>query len=160
MVSLMNWLQNWGALSISIISLIIAVISLIQAGRAQSLQNKVNELELQIKQNEIDRIEKERAMAQNSCVEARVINMGNGKYRLKVWNSGNTTVTHVSASIEEANGPIILVDDKQPYDELEPKKNYELTLIVHMGTARKFHVITEWIDSEGCNQSKRQMADL
>lgn len=45
-----------GALIIAAISLLVAVISLFKSSKAQRLQNKVNELELKIKQNELDRM--------------------------------------------------------------------------------------------------------
>ena len=44
-------ISDWGALVVSVISLLVAVISLIKSSNAQQLQNKVNELELKIKQN-------------------------------------------------------------------------------------------------------------
>ena len=156
---LLLWLQNWGALAISVVSLVLAVISLIQSGHAQSIQNKVNQLELQIKQNELDRIKKEQDEAHSSCVEARVICMGSGKYRLKVWNSGNTTVSNVSASFPKGDGPMIIDSDKQPYDILEPNKSYEMCLIRYGGSASKFKIRTEWTDIDGERQSKIQMGD-
>ena len=85
-------IPDWGALFISGISLLVAIISLIKSSKAQRLQNKVNELELKIKQNELDRIAKEKEAESLACVEARFITVGKGKHRLKVWNSGNATV--------------------------------------------------------------------
>lgn len=54
------FLENWGALLIAAISLLVAIISLFKSSKAQRIQNKVNELELKIKQNELDRIAKEK----------------------------------------------------------------------------------------------------
>ena len=65
-----------GALIIAGISLLVAVISLFKSSKAQRLQNKVNELELKIKQNELDRIAKEKEDAALACVEARFITVG------------------------------------------------------------------------------------
>ena len=53
-------IQDWGALIVAGISLLVAIISLIKSSKAQRLQNKVNELELKIKQNELDKIAKEK----------------------------------------------------------------------------------------------------
>lgn len=78
------FLEDWGALIIAAISLLVAVISLFKSSKAQRLQNKVNELELKIKQNELDRIAKEKEDAVLACVEARFITVGKGKHRLKV----------------------------------------------------------------------------
>lgn len=52
------FIKDWGALIIAGISLLVAIISLFKSSKAQRLQNKVNELELKIKQNELDKIYK------------------------------------------------------------------------------------------------------
>lgn len=153
-------ISDWGALVVSVISLLVAVISLIKSSNAQQLQNKVNELELKIKQNELDRIAKEKAAESLARVEARVITVGKGQHRLKVWNSGNATAYNVTARFDGDAGIIILDDEKQPFEELEARKNYELVLATHFGTAPKFRIITEWIDANGEKHSKAQMCDL
>ena len=140
-------------------SLLIAIISLIKASKAQSLQNRVNELEVKIKQYELEKLEAEKAEAALSCVEARVIHISRGKYKLKVWNSGNVKVFNVFAKIEK-DSEIILMDSKMPFDELEPKKSFEEYLIVHAGSARKFKITTSWEDAAGNRQEKIQMGDL
>lgn len=78
-----TFIKDWGALIIEGISLLVAVISLYKSSKAQCLQNKVNELELKIKQNELDRIAKEKEDAVLACVEARFITVGKGK---RCWN--------------------------------------------------------------------------
>lgn len=153
-------ISNWGALAVSVISLLVAVISLIKSSNAQQLQNKVNELELKIKQNELDQIAKEKAAESLACIEARIITVGKGKHRLKVWNSGNATAYNVTARFDGDAGIIILNDEKQPFEELEARKNYELALATHWGTASKFRVTTEWTDSNGEQHSKTQICDF
>ena len=94
------FIKDWGALIIAGISLLVAVISLFKSSKAQRLQNKVNELELKIKQNELDKIAKEKEDSVLACVEARFITVGKGKHRLKVWNSGNATAYNVTARFD------------------------------------------------------------
>lgn len=94
------FIKDWGALIIAGISLLVAIISLFKSSKAQRLQNKVNELELKIKQNELDKIAKEKEDSVLACVEARFITVGEGKHRLKVWNSGNATAYYVSARFD------------------------------------------------------------
>lgn len=155
--SVLEFLQTWGALLISGLSFLIAVVSLVKSSRAQKLQNKVNGLELLLKQSELEKIAKEKAEANSSCVEARAISMGTGKWRLKVWNSGNTVARMVTAKFDGDPQIIILDTEKMPYEELEPNKSFELILITHSGSANKFKVITEWDDSNGAHQSKSQI---
>ena len=97
---MVSFIKDWGALIIAGISLLVAIISLSKSSKAQRLQNKVNELELKIKQDELDKITKEKEDAELACVEARFITVGKGKHRLKVWNSGNATAYHVSARFD------------------------------------------------------------
>lgn len=154
------FIKDWGALIIAGISLLIAVISLFKSSKAQRLQNKVNELELKIKENELERIVKEKEEAALACVEARFITIGKGKHRLKVWNSGNATAYNVSARFDGDVGILIMDQEKQPFEELEARKSYELILATHMGSASKFKIITEWTDASGKRHAKTQMGDF
>lgn len=153
-------LIDWGAFIVSAVSLFVAIISLIKSSKAQRLQNKVNELELKIKQYELDRIAKEKEAESLACVEARFITVGKGQHRLKVWNSGNATAYNVTARFDGDVGILIMDRGKQPFDQLDPKKSYELVLMAHMGSASKFKIITEWTDTNGVKQEKIQMGDF
>lgn len=157
---LVEFVENWGELTIAGISLLVAVIALIKSSKAEKLQNRVNEMEIKIKEYELERITKEKEESESSCVEARIVTIGKGKHRLKVWNSGNTTVYGVTARFDGNPGIIIVSKDKQPFDELEPGKNYELVVIPYGQHASKFKIITEWTDLGGKKQSKSQMGDL
>ena len=159
MVDVVDFIKTWGALIVATASLLIAIISLIKSAKAQKLQNKINKIELSIKQHELDKIAIEKAEATRSCVEARVIQISNNKWKLKVWNSGNVKVFNVNAILEDGS-EIIMVDSKMPFDELEPNKSFEEHLIVHMGSARKFKITTSWTDEQGNKQEKVQMASL
>lgn len=86
--------------------------------------------------------------------------MGKGKHRLKVWNSGNATAYNVSARFDGDVGIMIMDREKQPFEELEARKSYELILITHNGFASKFRIITEWTDSSGKQHTKTQMGDF
>ena len=144
---------------ISGLALIVSVISWIQSSKAQSLQNRINELDLKLKEFELAEKERQESELSKSCVEARVTSIGKGKYKLKVWNSGNTTVSDVTARIE-ADGIIMMDREKMPFDQLEPQKNFDISLIVGGQMDRKFHIITEWTDANGQKQSKDQMGDI
>ena len=154
------FIKDWGALIIAGISLLVAIISFFKSSKAQHLQNKVNELELKIKQDELDKIAKEKEDAEFTCVEARFFTVNKGKHRLKVWNSGNATAYNVSARFDGDVGIMIMDQDKQPFEELEARKSYELVLITHMGSASKFRIVTEWTDSKGNHKTKTQMGDF
>lgn len=157
MNGILLFIQTWGAIILSALSLLIATISLAKSARAQVLQNKVNKLELKLKEYELAKIDKEQDLADKACVEARVNRIGKGEHRLKIWNSGNATAYNVTAKFEEDPGIIIVTAGKMPFDELEPNKSFELNILVHMGSASKFKILTEWNDKAGQHFSKSQM---
>ena len=158
--AILTFIENWGELIISAIAFVFSVVAMKKASKSEELQNKVNELELQVKQYEIDKINAEKEAANVSCVEARFITVGKGKHRLKVWNSGNATAYNVSARFDGDVGIIIMDRDKQPFDELEARKSYELVLVTYNGSASKFRIITEWTDANGKQYTNTQMGDF
>ena len=52
LIVILQFIKDWAAIVIAAISLLIAIISLVKSSKAQRIQNKVNELELKIKENE------------------------------------------------------------------------------------------------------------
>lgn len=146
--------------AISIISLGVAIISLIKASRAQNIQNKVNELDLKIKAYELKKIENEKEQESKECVEARIIRVSSQKQKLKVWNSGNVTVYNVSASIDKEAQIIVFENDKMPFDELEPGKSFEVPVVTHFGSLRKFRIKTSWDNEKGEHHEKVMMGDI
>lgn len=128
--------------------------------QGSKIQTQANELEFRIKKYELETIEKKQADADKACVEARIIKMGAGKHRLKVWNSGKATAYNVVAWFEKDAVLLIMDNGKMPYDELEPNKNFKLSLITHGGTAPKFRITTEWVDANGEQHSKTQMGNI
>lgn len=146
------------AIIISGISLLIAIISFAFSLSAQHLQNKVNQLEIKLKQYEI--AEKEKEGQRVSCVEARIIHVIKTNYKIKVWNSGNVAVKNVTASIDNSAQLILIDRDKMPYEILEPQKSFELRISTYDASPSKIYIVTEWEDEEGNKQTKKQLCDL
>lgn len=160
--TVVDFLLKWKdliELIITVLAFVFSFIAMIKSSKADKLQKKINTLELQLKQNEVDKIKKEQEESEETCVEARVVNLGNDKYRMKVWNSGKNTVYNVTARFDGDVNIIIYDKDKQPFEELEPMKNYELVLIAYSGSASKFKIITEWEDKNGNKHRKEQLGD-
>ncbi|SFY04091.1 hypothetical protein [Ruminococcus sp. XPD3002] len=161
--TIVDFLKNWKdviEIVITLLTIPISIIAYFKASKANKLQNKINEIELKLKQYEQEKMEKEKEEANSSCVEARVVTIGKGKHRMKVWNSGNTTVYNVSARFDGDVGIVIMDREKQPFEELEPGSNYELVVITYDLSIPKFKIITEWEDQNGEKHSKEQMRDL
>lgn len=145
---------------ISIISLGVAILSLYKASKAQKLQDRINEIELQIKKHDLEVIKQEEIDKQTACVEARLINIGNGKHKLKVWNSGHRTAYDVCVDVSDAAKIIVIDRGITPFDELEPGKSFDMYVIVHGGSAPKFKITTTWKNKAGELQEKVQMGSL
>lgn len=156
---MVEFLQNWGGLILSGVSVIIAVISIIQSSKAQKLQNKINELDTKIKEYELEKIEKEKTEASSSVIKARAINVGKNSYRLKIYNAGNTTAYNISAQISNEYR-VMLINDKMPFEELEPQNGFDEVLIVHMGSAHKFKVELTWQDKDGNEHKDEQFCSI
>ncbi len=158
--TVISFADTWGELALSAIATVLSIIAMVKSSKAEKLQNQVNTLELKLKAYELEKIEKEKRDALISNVEARVICIGRDDYRLKVWNSGNAPAQNVTVKLENNEGIFLIDQGKQPFEILEPRKNYELGLIAVNGSASKFWAITEWYDEAGEFHANTQMCDL
>ena len=59
------------------------------------VEEKLKEYELALKKRELEKIQAEENKEKKANIEARVIKISKGSYRLKVWNSGNETAYNV-----------------------------------------------------------------
>ena len=125
--------------------------------KSQKLQGRIGELELKLKQYEVAEIDK-RNPKLIWLVLKRVINISRGKYKLKVWNSGQATAYKVTASIDKQANLIII--DSKCLLILDAGKSFDENLIVHGGTAGKFKIITTWEDKDGNTHQREQMGSL
>ena len=139
------------------ISLLIAVVSFILSLRGQRLQNKVNEIELKIKNYELE--EKEKENQKISCVEARIIKVGKNNYRIKVWNSGNCVAKNINVILHDKEGIIFNDRGKLPFEILEPNKSFELPFSVFDVAPFKIFITTEWEEESGEKHNKKQLCD-
>jgi len=156
---MVEFLQNWCDIILSGVSIVLAVISLYQSSKAQKLQNKINELDAKIKENELEKIEKEKTEASSSIIKARAINVGKNSYRLKIYNAGNTTAYNISAQISNKYR-FKLYNKKMPFEELEPQHSFEELLIVSIGSAPKFKVELNWQDKDGNEHKNEQYCSI
>ena len=146
------------ALVISGVSLVVAVISFILSTKSQYLQDKINEIELRLKEYELAEKEKEQEKA--PCVEARIINIIRNKYKIRIWNSGNSIAKNVNAFWDDLSSIVVLDKDKMPFEFLDPQKSFELTVFVYDDVPNKLCIITEWNNDNDERQSKMQWCDL
>lgn len=146
------------AIFLSILSLLLAIISFVVSFNSQRLQNRVNIIELKLKQYELDAKEKEQQKV--PLVEARIVHVIKNEYKIKVWNSGNGIARSVSALWEPTDGIIFLDGNKMPFEFLEPQKGFELSIHTYYGAAGKLCITTEWEDETGKKHTKSQWCDM
>ena len=158
MTATVLFLKSWGALIIATASFLVAVVSLIKSSQSQKLQNRINQIELLIKQHELKKIDLEKADAERSCVDASVIRDQNN-WKLRIWNSGNTTVYNVYASIDGETG-IILLNSNMPFETLGPNESIDVQLIPSLGSANRFIVTTTWDNNKGIKLKKTHAASI
>lgn len=111
------------------------------------VEEKLREYELALKKHELEKIRAEENEEKKANIEARVIKISKGSYRLKVWNSGNETAYNVAVSIPEEYN-VIIMKDKMPFEYLEPGSNFEECVVIHGGSAPKFEIISTWEDEK------------
>lgn len=146
------------AIIISGISLILSIVSLVGALKSQHLQNRVNKIEIKLKEYQLEATEKEQLKV--PVVEARIIHIIKNQYRIKVWNSGNGIAKNVVASWDEISGIIYFDRAKMPFELLEPQKSFELTISAYDGAPSKLCITTEWENEQGERHTKKQWCDM
>lgn len=141
------------------IALIISIFSFIDSRKASKIQYRLNEVEEKLKKYELEEKEKEREESTKANIEARIIKISKGKYKMKIWNSGKATAYDVDFKIpQEVNNMVFR--DKVPYEFLEPGKSFEEIVIVHCGSPDKFKVTTTWNNKNGDKQNREQIVSI
>ena len=126
---------------ISFISLIISILSYIKS-------TKVSDLDYKIKTLKLSELEEEQANKQKPFIEARIVKETDGKYKLRVFNSGDATEYEIFASIDEES-KIMLYNTVMPFEKLDPGNSFDDLVIYHLGSSRKYTITTKWKDDAG-----------
>lgn len=120
------------------------------------VEEKLKEYELALKKHELEKIRAKENEEKKANIEARIIKISQGKYRLKVWNSGNATAYNVRVTIPEEYN-IIIMNDKMPFEYLGAGNGFEECVVIHMQSSTKFKVISMWEDETGNGFENEQL---
>lgn len=112
------------------------------------VQEKLDAYDLKLKTYELEKIEKELEKKGKANIEARVVQIAKGKYKIKVWNSGDEKAYNIDYDIPEKY-QIYLMKQITPFEYLEPGSNFEEFVSVQMNSERKFEIITFWENQYG-----------
>lgn len=157
-------LITFAPIVISALSLILAVVSFVlnyrlslrdkkRGEQLENLQLKLHELQLQREEEAAER-------RSSSKVEARYVLIGLKGHRIRVSNTGGTTVTNVTCEHGENAGPYAFIQDKEPYERLEPGESFDETIFFADGSTSKFMVKTRWIGEDGKERSRDNIVSV
>ncbi|MDD9180708.1 MULTISPECIES: hypothetical protein [Aliivibrio] len=87
---------------------------------------------------------------------ASIIKIGNGKYRLRIWNKGNADARNVKVDFPNDNH---IVDESEllskfPYECLEKHGSIELIAFIHSQTPKKQTLLLRWSDGHRNSNEK------
>lgn len=141
------------------IAIILSIISFCDSRKANKLKDRLTLVEKTLKEYELEEKENERLEKTKACVEARIVRISKGNYKLKVWNSGKATAYNVDFQLpEECNGMVIR--SIVPFEFLESGKSFEEIFLVSFQTPSKLIIITTWVDEHGNPYLKEQMVSI
>lgn len=146
-----------------IAALIVSIIALIKSNKTakvslqlSEVEEKLQKCELTIKEFELKKIQEQEE--KKAFVEARVIKLSTGKYRLRISNIGSATAYNVDISIPHEYN-VILMKNKVPFEYLEPGNSFDETVLFHSGSCPKFKVTTTWENENGEEETNEQIRD-
>ena len=128
--------------------------------RADEQERKLKELQLALSEIRLRREAEEERKRSESKVEARHVSVGPKKHKLRVANTGWVTVANVTCEVVGEAGPYDLMQDKEPYERLEPGESFDEWMILAMGCASKFTVVTRWTDPDGKECSRENIVSV
>ncbi len=144
---------TFASIVISLLSLVLTGVSFILNYRLSLHDKKRSEqlAELQVRLHELQLQREEEAAERkaSSKVEARYVCIGLKGHRIRISNTGGTTVTNVTCAYDENDGPYAFMQDKEPYERLEPGESFDETIFFADGSPSKFVVRTRWTGEDG-----------
>jgi hypothetical protein len=141
-----------------ILAFIGSIYSVFTSRKANKLQERILEIEKELKENELKRVKFEASELAKAKVEAKIVKISKGNYKLKIWNSGKATAYNVD--IEEKEDVGMIYKSNTPFEFLESGKGFEELIIVSMGSVSKFTVITKWKDENDNDHSKENLVSI
>jgi len=135
-----------GAVIVSVISIIVSIILYNKQNRYIKTQDDLNQLLLTKEKKEVD-------SSEEAFVSANVVKMGNGNYRIRVFNKGKGRANNVDISYPEEHNWMIM-NNIFPLEFLESGQSVELILALNMGAQSKIKAVFTWNDKNGAKTNE------
>lgn len=143
---------------ISGLSLLVAIISFVMNYRLNKRDKERSEqlAEMQLRLHELQLQKEEQAAEkrESSRVEARHVLVGLKSHHIRIANTGGTTVTNVTCECDDDNAPYAFMQDKEPFERLEPGESFDETVLFVSGSPSKFVITTHWLGADSEEHSR------
>lgn len=141
-------LRNVALYAIPILNLLFSILALVKANRINKVEEKLREYDIKLKEYELEKIEKEKDLEKEANIEAKIIKISEGKYKIRIFNSGAAIAYNVDYDIPKEYN-IITFKEVTPFEYLEPGKSFDEHVIIHHQSSHKYLVKTTWKDRAG-----------
>lgn len=104
-----------------------------------------------------------KTIVKQAYCDANIVKIGRNKWILKVFNKGNTNATNVSFKYLIKDAPAIFETNGKafPIKLLEPQKNVDYHLLIHMGLNNEsWEYEITWKNEDGTTDSKKGILTL
>jgi hypothetical protein len=142
---------------VALAALILSAFATWRTFRFNARQEAFIENQEKLNQRLLERTEGEALAEKKADLGATFVRLGtNSGHRLKIWNKGKAVARNVRIEFPEENEILIEseIQEKFPYEALEPQQGIELLAVVSMGTKRKHAIRLIWDDDSSDNRSK------
>lgn len=152
----LSLVATWAPIVISLLSLIASVVLSVKSYQLEKRNKKQNEelqqLQLQLGELQLQKAQEDAAAKTSSKVEARHVPVGVKGHHIRIANVGGTDVTNVTTTCDE--GPYAYIQDKEPFERLEPGESFDQAVIFADSSPSKFTITTHWRDANGEERSR------
>lgn len=141
---------------------IISLIALLIAGLSLGMNFWFNWRQLPLLRHSLEKSDAEALEEKKADIGAKLVNLGNGEYRVKISNRGKAAARNVRIEFPDDNKliPDRVINDTFPMEVLEQRDSVDLIAAVSNGTPRKHKVLLKWEDDHSDSNEKTSYLTL
>lgn len=145
---------------IPIAAFVVSLISLHKTRKISELEKKITEYDAFIKENEVQKILKEKNKKPEAQIDARITTISKNHHKIYVYNKGTANAYNIDYQIEQGSS-VIPMKQVTPFEVLEPGGHFEEPVAVVMsGTGPKYKIKLYWEDEDGNKKQKEMVKSI
>jgi len=149
-------IATWTPIVISLASLVASVVLSIRSYHLDKSDKEqgaeLRQLQKQLGELQLKKAQEDAAAKSSSKVEAHHVLVGTKNHHIRIANTGGTVVTNVTSTCDK--GPYSYIQDKEPFERLEPGEHFDQTVLFSLSSPSKFPITTHWYDADGVEHSR------